>query len=153
VKGFGIGLSTALRLCWSISITPICTSVSFADFCNFLSSGSGMCARRSVFSGSHLRGEDGGGRGRGGLLVWSKTAIYQCLMLRRMRNLCECLFGLVWFAFVQDWSSISIIFESKREAVWGGIRGEFDVGAISSHFVMTGSMRAGYGRAWPRACR
>lgn len=59
----------------------------------------------------------------------------------------------VWFAFVQDWSSISIIFESKREAVWGGIRGEFDVGAISSHFVMTRSMRAGYGRAWPRACR
>lgn len=87
VKGFGIGLSVALRLCWSISIIPNYTSVSFADFCNFLSSGSGMSARRSVSSGSHLRGEDGGRRGRGGLLVWSMTAIHQCYMLRRMRNL------------------------------------------------------------------
>lgn len=74
MKGFRIGLSVALRLCWVISIIPICTSVSFADFCNFLSSGSGMCARRSVSSYSHLRGEDGGGRGRRGLLVSSKTA-------------------------------------------------------------------------------
>lgn len=61
----------------------------------------------------------------------------------------------VWFALllVQAWSSISIIFESGREAVWEGIRGEFDVGAISSLFVMTRSIRAGYGRAWPRGCR
>ena len=60
MKGFGIGLSMALRLCWSISIIPICMSVSLADFCNFLSSGSGMCARRSVSSGSHLRRGVGG---------------------------------------------------------------------------------------------
>ena len=60
MKGFGIGLSMALRLCWSISIIPICMSVSLADFCNFLSSGSGMCARRSVSSASHLRRGVGG---------------------------------------------------------------------------------------------
>lgn len=61
---------------------------------------------------------------------------------------------LVWFGLLSCRIGLRFpSFSRVREAVWGGIRGEFDVCAISSHFVMTRSIRAGYGRAWPRVCR